>query len=67
MSLAGAFNTAPWSFDLRRLDPALYGPVAILPIDHIYAGGAWRTVSIARGPRPGSDHYLIVETLALID
>jgi endonuclease/exonuclease/phosphatase (EEP) superfamily protein YafD len=80
--VAGDFNSTPWSFDLRRLDqqlglerrdralfswPALYSPVAFLPIDHIYAGGAWRTVAIARGPRLGSDHYPIVATLALID
>jgi endonuclease/exonuclease/phosphatase (EEP) superfamily protein YafD len=78
--VAGDFNSTPWSFDLRRLDqqlglerrdralftwPALYSPVAFLPIDHIYAGEAWRTVSIARGPRLGSDHYPIVVTLAL--
>ena len=80
--LAGDFNSTPWSFGLRRLDqqlglerrdralftwPALYSPVAFLPIDHIYAGEAWRTVSIARGPRLGSDHYPIVATLALTD
>jgi endonuclease/exonuclease/phosphatase (EEP) superfamily protein YafD len=80
--LAGDFNSTPWSFDLRHLDqqlglerrdralfswPALYSPVAFLPIDHIYAGEAWRTVSIARGPRLGSDHYPIVATLALTD
>jgi len=78
--LAGDFNSTPWSFGLRRLDqqlglerrdralftwPALYSPVAFLPIDHIYAGEAWRTVSIVRGPRLGSDHYPIVVTLAL--
>lgn len=37
----------------------------ILPIDHIYAGSDWRTVSIRRGPRLGSDHYPVVITLAL--
>ena len=36
-----------------------------LPIDHIYAGSAWRTVRIARGPRLGSDHYPLVVDLAL--
>jgi endonuclease/exonuclease/phosphatase (EEP) superfamily protein YafD len=79
---AGDFNSTPWSFGLRRLDqqlglerrdralftwPALYSPVAFLPIDHIYAGEAWRTVSIVRGPRLGSDHYPIVATLVLTD
>jgi endonuclease/exonuclease/phosphatase (EEP) superfamily protein YafD len=79
---AGDFNSTPWSFGLRRLDqqlglerrdralftwPALYSPVAFLPIDHIYAGEAWRTVSIVRGPRLSSDHFPIVATLALTD
>ena len=41
--------------------------VALLPIDHVYAGSAWRTVDIHRGPRLGSDHYPIVVTLALKD
>ena len=40
-------------------------PLAVMPIDHVYAGNAWRTVSIARGPRLGSDHYPLVVTLAL--
>jgi endonuclease/exonuclease/phosphatase (EEP) superfamily protein YafD len=37
----------------------------ILPIDHIYAGRDWRVVSLARGPRLGSDHYPLVVRLAL--
>ena len=36
-----------------------------LPIDHIYAGSAWRTVSVERGPKLGSDHYPVVARLAL--
>ena len=32
-------------------------PLAILPIDHVYAGPAWRTVQIERLARSGSDHY----------
>src|SRR5690606_31941267 len=31
-------------------------PFPFLPIDHIYAGSDWRTVSIERGPALGSDH-----------
>jgi endonuclease/exonuclease/phosphatase (EEP) superfamily protein YafD len=38
-----------------------------LPIDHVYAGPAWATVSVARGPRLTSDHYPVVVTLAPID
>lgn len=34
-----------------------------LPIDHVYAGPAWATVSVRRGPRLSSDHYPLVVTL----
>jgi endonuclease/exonuclease/phosphatase (EEP) superfamily protein YafD len=37
----------------------------ILPIDHVYAGADWRTVSVKRGPALGSDHFPVVATLAL--
>ncbi|MET0294821.1 MAG: endonuclease/exonuclease/phosphatase family protein [Phenylobacterium sp.] len=40
-------------------------PFPILPIDHVYAGPGWRTVSVERGPRLGSDHYPVVVKLAL--
>jgi endonuclease/exonuclease/phosphatase (EEP) superfamily protein YafD len=39
-------------------------PIPFLPIDHIYAGGEWRTVKVERGPRLGSDHYPLIATLA---
>jgi endonuclease/exonuclease/phosphatase (EEP) superfamily protein YafD len=60
---------------LRRLSRALAtwpaGPVyagvalpfPVLPIDHVYAGRAWRVVSLKRGPRLGSDHYPVVVVL----
>jgi len=82
MILTGDFNSAPWSFGLRRLDEglglirrdrALFSfPTRIgrldrppmLPIDHVYAGPGWRTVSIERGPSLGSDHYPVVVILA---
>jgi endonuclease/exonuclease/phosphatase (EEP) superfamily protein YafD len=38
--------------------------VAFLPIDHVYAGPAWATVSIRRGPKLSSDHYPLIVTLA---
>jgi endonuclease/exonuclease/phosphatase (EEP) superfamily protein YafD len=38
-------------------------PVPLLPIDHVYAGAAWRTVSVQRGPKLGSDHYPVIVTL----
>ncbi len=42
----------------------LPGGVAYLAIDNIFAGRAWRAVSVERGPRLGSDHYPIAATLA---
>jgi endonuclease/exonuclease/phosphatase (EEP) superfamily protein YafD len=47
--------------DFSRLVSA---PFPILPIDHVYAGKAWKTVKIERGPSLGSDHRPIVVTLA---
>jgi endonuclease/exonuclease/phosphatase (EEP) superfamily protein YafD len=78
--VAGDFNLAPWSFGLRRLDnrlglerrdralfswPAYRSRIPFVPLDHVYAGAAWRTVSIERGPSLGSNHYPVVATLVL--
>ncbi len=41
-------------------------PMPFMAIDHVYAGGDWRTVSVKRGPKLGSDHYPVVVRLALI-
>jgi len=38
--------------------------IAVLPIDHVYAGRAWATVKVERGPTLGSDHYPVLVTLA---
>lgn len=38
--------------------------VPFLPLDHVYAGRGWATVSVKRGPRLGSDHYPVVVILA---
>ena len=38
-------------------------PFPLLPIDHVYAGKAWKTVSVERGPSLGSDHRPVVATL----
>jgi endonuclease/exonuclease/phosphatase (EEP) superfamily protein YafD len=43
----------------------LISPAPFLPIDHIFAGSAWRTESLELGPKLGSDHYPIIATLAL--
>jgi len=39
-------------------------PFPVLPIDQLYAGRDWRTVSVQRGPVLGSDHYPVVVVLA---
>jgi endonuclease/exonuclease/phosphatase (EEP) superfamily protein YafD len=39
-------------------------PFPVLPIDHVYAGKAWKTVKVERGPSLGSDHRPVVVTLA---
>jgi endonuclease/exonuclease/phosphatase (EEP) superfamily protein YafD len=44
----------------RPLLLGLQSPIPLLPIDHIYAGRGWRTASVTRGPRLGSDHYPVV-------
>jgi endonuclease/exonuclease/phosphatase (EEP) superfamily protein YafD len=85
-TVAGDFNSTPWSFSRRRWDRA-FGLIrrdramptwparqsnrfpwldvaAFLPIDHVYAGAGWATVSVRRGPKLGSDHYPVVVTLA---
>lgn len=38
-------------------------PAPFLPIDHVYAGSAWRAVKVERGPAIGSDHRPIIVTL----
>ena len=40
-------------------------PAPFLPIDHVFAGRAWTTLSIERGPKLGSDHYPVVAVMAL--
>ncbi len=39
-------------------------PMALLPIDHIYAGRSWRTLHMERLARAGSDHYGIEAVFA---
>ncbi|TCS14978.1 endonuclease/exonuclease/phosphatase family protein [Caulobacter sp. BK020] len=35
-------------------------PFPVLPIDQVYAGTAWKTVKVERGPSLGSDHRPVV-------
>lgn len=39
-------------------------PLPLLPIDHVYAGPGWATVSVERGPWLGSEHYPVIVRLA---
>jgi endonuclease/exonuclease/phosphatase (EEP) superfamily protein YafD len=65
------------AFGLVRRDRALFSwpagritarriqvPLPLLPIDHVYAGAGWASVSVRRGPKLGSDHYPVVAILA---
>lgn len=51
-----------WPATIARLN--LAAPFAFLPIDHVYAGPAWRTVAVRRLPRGSSDHYGLKVVLA---
>lgn len=76
--VGGDFNSTPWSFAMRRQDrtfglerrtravPTWPALLPFMPIDHLYAGSDWRTVSVERGPRLGSDHRPTVTTLAYV-
>ena len=74
-----SFSRRRWdkAFGLVRRDRAVFSwpagkvtrrryrePIAILPIDHVFAGEGWATVSVTRGPQLGSDHYPLIAVLA---
>lgn len=42
------------------------GWFAFAPIDHVFAGSAWRAIKVTRGPKLGSDHYPVVVELARV-
>ncbi|ALL13264.1 endonuclease/exonuclease/phosphatase family protein [Caulobacter henricii] len=48
------------SWPSGRFSRLANAPAPFLPIDHVYAGKAWKTVSVTRGPALGSDHRPIV-------
>ena len=52
---------ATWPARLPRLEVSW--PVPLLPIDHLYAGPGWTTVSVERVRTAGSDHYGVLATL----
>lgn len=74
-----SFQRRKWDarFGLIRRDRAVFswpaqpykrlkwlGSIPLLPIDHLYAGDDWATVSVTRGPKLSSDHYPLVAILA---
>ncbi|MDB5445520.1 MAG: hypothetical protein JWQ97_837 [Phenylobacterium sp.] len=52
------------SWPARQYGRLRWFGLPFLPIDHVYAGPGWATVSVRRGPRLSSDHYPVVVTLA---
>ncbi len=44
-------------------DLGLKSPFPFLAIDQVYAGSDWKTVSVATGPRQGSDHLPVMVVL----
>jgi endonuclease/exonuclease/phosphatase (EEP) superfamily protein YafD len=52
------------SWPARNYKRLKWPGMPFLPIDHVYAGPAWATVNVRRGPRLSSDHYPLVVTLA---
>lgn len=74
-----SFSRRRWdkAFGLPRRDRAVFSwpagkitqrriamPIPLLPIDHVYAGPGWATVSVTAGPKLGSDHYPVLAILA---
>ncbi|MBS0331164.1 MAG: endonuclease/exonuclease/phosphatase family protein, partial [Proteobacteria bacterium] len=57
-------DRAFWSWPADLGSWRFKAPFPFLPIDHLYAGPGWATVSVERGPHLGSDHYPLIVTLA---
>ena len=58
-------STATWPDRMPGSLKGLRAPFPFLPIDHIYAGDAWRPVRVVRAERSGSDHYGLLAVLSL--
>lgn len=78
--MAGDFNSAPWTFAMRRLAQAGQLRLAsgarptwpsggtdtpLLPLDQVYVGSAIAVRAVGRGPHLGSDHRPMVTDLAI--
>lgn len=79
--MTGDFNSAPWTFALRRLAangdfrlasgpkgswPAHFPAFLRLPLDQVYLGRCATRISVRHGPAFGSDHLPVVSDLALV-
>lgn len=81
--MAGDFNSAPWTFAVRRVAAAgelrlASGPagtwpadgiagVLRLPLDQVYIGPCMARQNVRRGPELGSDHLPVVTDIVLGD
>ncbi len=81
--LAGDFNSAPWTFAMRRLSAGgelrlasgamgtwpTKAPADMLrlPLDQVYLGPCLDPASVRRGPALGSDHFPIVTDIDVGD
>lgn len=81
--LAGDFNSAPWTFAMRRLSAGgelrlasggigtwpTNAPAGVLrlPLDQVYLGPCLDPVSVRRGPALGSDHFPVVTDIDVGD
>lgn len=78
--LAGDFNSAPWTFAMRRLAqagqlrlasgarptwPSGATDTPVLPLDQVYAGHEIAVPAVSRGPHLGSDHRPLVTDLTI--
>jgi endonuclease/exonuclease/phosphatase (EEP) superfamily protein YafD len=53
-----------FTWPTARFKPwGLASPLPFLPLDHVYAGKAWRAASVSLGPSLGSDHRPVVVML----
>lgn len=77
--LVGDFNSAPWTFAMRRLSgaaqlrlasggggtwPATFPPALRLPLDQLYVGPCLAADSVRLGPRLGSDHLPLMARIS---
>jgi vancomycin resistance protein VanJ len=55
-----------WPSPARRSQRfgGIASPLALAPIDHVFAGAGWATVSVERGNDVGSDHYPVIVRLS---